>query len=277
MLALPIPVGLMPRYGELDTGLQWRGQRPVPGSSRDHYDRLADSYDENWAYSAAFNRWMSERILDRLDLQPDDRVVDLGCGTGLFSEALAERAREVVCVDPSPNMLAQLPQSAGTLVPVQASAEDVASGALRLPYERVDAILIKEAIHHFSNQASVLGGLTQLLAPGGRVLVVMLPTTISYPLFRRALEVFEEHQPDPADIAAAMQTAGLAVEVTYEAYQLAFPKERYLTMVRNRYMSLLSEFDDSELEDGVREIELEHPEDVLEFDDRFAFVLGRRP
>jgi ubiquinone/menaquinone biosynthesis C-methylase UbiE len=248
----------------------------VSGNTRDHYDRLADSYDENWAYSVAFNRWMSERILDRLDLRPDDRVVDLGCGTGLFSKALAEQAREVVCVDPSPNMLAQLPQSAGTLVPIQGSAEDVASGAVRLPYEQVDAILIKEAVHHFSSRGAVLGGLAQLLAPGGRVLVVMLPTTISYPLFRRALEVFEEHQPDPADIAGAMHTAGLAVEVTYEAYQLAFSKDRYLAMVRNRYMSLLSEFDDPELEDGIKEIELEHPEDVLEFGDRFAFVLGRR-
>jgi len=248
----------------------------VSGSTRDHYDRLADSYDDTWSYSEAFTGWMSERILGRLDLRRDDRVVDLGCGTGLFSKALAEQVREVVCVDPSPKMLAQLPKSGGTYVPVQASAEDIASGAVKLPYEHVDAILIKEAIHHFSSQGSVLGALAGLLAPGGRVLVVMLPTTISYPLFHRALEVFEEHQPDPADIAEAMGTAGLAVKVTYEAYHLSFAKERYLAMVRNRYMSLLAEFDDAELEDGIREIELGHPEQVLEFSDRFAFVLGRR-
>jgi len=48
-------------------------------------------------------------------------------------------------------------------------------------------------------------------------------------------------------------------------------------MVRHRYMSLLSKFDDAELENGINEIEREHPEEVLEFDDRFAFVLGRKP
>jgi hypothetical protein len=48
-------------------------------------------------------------------------------------------------------------------------------------------------------------------------------------------------------------------------------------MVRSRHMSLLSEFDDAELENGIGEIEREHPEEVLEFDDRFAFVLGRHP
>ena len=250
----------------------------MPGSTRDHYDRLAASYDENWAaYSEAFNGWMGERILERLDLRADDRVVDLGCGTGIFSNALATQAREVVCVDPSPKMLAQLPKTSGAFVPVQASAEDVASGQVKLPYDHADVFLIKEALHHVHNREVVVAGLARLLARGGRMLVVTLPTMISYPLFRRALEVFAELQPDPADIAGAMQAAGLAVEVTCETYRRGFARDRYVAMVRNRYMSLLSKFDDAELENGINEIEREHPEEVLEFDDRFAFVLGRKP
>ena len=248
----------------------------MSGSTRDHYERLAASYDENWAaHSGAFNQWMSERILERLDLRADDRVVDLGCGTGIFSNAFTAQAREVVCVDPSLSMLAELPTTSGALVPVHASAEQVASRAVRLPYDTVDAILIKEALHHVRHRETVLAGLASLLAPGGRMLVVTLPTVISYPLFRRALEVFTERQPDPADIAAAMQGAGLAVTVTYDTYRRQFAKARYIAMVRDRHMSLLSKFDDAELENGISEIEREHPEQVLEFDDRFAFVLGR--
>jgi ubiquinone/menaquinone biosynthesis C-methylase UbiE len=247
-------------------------------STRDHYDRLAPSYDENWAaYNEAFNAWMSEHILERLDLRADDRVIDLGCGTGIFSRAIAARVREVICADPSAEMLAQLPETHGALAPVQASAEDVASGRVGLPYDHVDGILIKEALHHVNDRETVINGLARLLAPGGRMLVVTLPTVISYPLFRRALEVFTERQPDPADIAAAMQAAGLAVDVTYDTYRREFTRERYVTMVRDRHMSLLSTFDDAELENGISEIERDHPEEVLEFDDRFAFVLGRHP
>jgi len=254
------------------------GTRPVSGSTRDHYDRLAASYDEIWAaHSEAFNGWMSEHILERLNLRADDRVVDLGGGTGIFSAALATQVHEVVCADPSPEMLAQLPRTSGALVPVQASAEDVASGRVRLPYDHVDAILIKEALHHVRDREAVVAGLARLLAPGGRLLVVTLPTVISYPLFRRALEVFAERQPDPAGIAGAMRAAGLTVEVTYETYRRGFARDRYVAMVRSRHMSLLSEFGDAELENGIREIEREHPEEVLEFDDRFAFVLGRHP
>jgi len=45
-------------------------------------------------------------------------------------------------------------------------------------------------------------------------------------------------------------------------------------MVRNRYMSLLSVFDDAQLEAGVAQIRREHPVDRIEFPDTFAFVLG---
>ncbi|SEG93892.1 Ubiquinone/menaquinone biosynthesis C-methylase UbiE [Thermomonospora echinospora] len=240
-----------------------------------HYDRLADRYDENWTHSAEFIAWMTSCILGRLDPQPGNRVADIGCGTGLFTRGLVESAGQVACVDPSGAMLERLPEGEG-YVPVEASAEDVAEGRVALPYGRLDAILVKEAIHHVRDRARVLAGLAGMLAPGGRVLVVMLPTTIDYPLFDRALRAFEKHQPDPEDIAGHLERAGLQVRLSYESFPLSFSKERYLRMVRNRYMSLLSMFDDAELEAGVAEIDRRHPEEILQFPDRFAFVLGRR-
>ncbi|GGU90034.1 hypothetical protein GCM10010182_00600 [Actinomadura cremea] len=240
-----------------------------------HYEQLASRYDENWTHSPEFIGWMSGRIADRLVPRPGDRVADVGCGTGLFTRGLVERAGQVVCVDPSARMLAQLPDD-DAYVPIEASAEDVADGRAALPHDEFDVILVKEAIHHVRERSSALRGLAGLLGPGGRLLVVMLPTTIGYPLFGRALEAFEEHQPDPADIAEYMERAGLQAHLTYDSFPLSFTKERYLRMVRNRYMSLLSMFDDSELEEGVAEIDRAHPGDVLKFPDRFAFVLGRK-
>jgi hypothetical protein len=73
-----------------------------------------------------------------------------------------------------------------------------------------------------------------------------------------------------------MRDAGLAATVSYRTFPLEIPKARYLAMVRERYMSLLSTFDDAELEAGVAEIEACHPGPVLSFPDRFAFVRGVR-
>ena len=172
-------------------------------------------------------------------------------------------------------MLAQVPRD-DRLIPVAASAQDLAAGRVRLPHEGYDAILLKEVLHHVEDRAAVIDGLARLLRPGGRMLVVMLPTEISYPLFAAALRVFADRQPDPAEIAGEMRSAGLRAEVNYLAYPLTFPTERYLQMVRNRYMSLLSAFDDEQLEAGVAEIRRAHPEDEISFTDTFAFVAGSR-
>ncbi len=241
--------------------------------TRDHYARLAATYDENWAYSPAYLEWMTGCIRQQLDLTGTDLVADIGCGTGLYARRLAEYAQMVVCAEPSAPMLAQVPRD-DRLIPVAASAEDLAAGRVKLPCEGYDAILLKEVLHHVQDRAGVVAGLTRLLRPGGRMLVVMLPAEISYPLFEAALQAFTDQQPDPAEIAQDMRDAGLRAEVTLQHFPLRFKTERYLQMVRNRYMSLLSMFDDKELEAGAAEIRLAHPEDEVEFTDTFAFVRG---
>jgi SAM-dependent methyltransferase len=242
----------------------------------DHYERLAATYDENWAYSPVFLEWMTECIQHRLRIGPGDLVADIGCGTGLFARGLAQYAAEVACAEPSAPMLARLPHD-DRLIPVAAAVEDLASGRVALPHGRYDALLLKEMLHHVDDRAAVITGLARLLRTGGRMLVVMLPTQISYPLFEDALRLFTSLQPDPADIAEHMQTAGLETELSYESFTLTFPADRYLQMVRNRYMSLLSYFDDAQLEAGIAEIRRAHPSEQITFADTFAFVLGTNP
>jgi SAM-dependent methyltransferase len=227
------------------------GERLVRSDvTRAHYERLADKYDENWAYSPEFIEWMTRNLLSRLDLSPRrSRVLDIGSGTGLYARGLAEHASVVVCADTSSAMLERLP-SDERLISLVAGAEDLAEGRVRLPHDGYDAILMKEVIHHVADPPQVLSGLLRLLRPGGRILVVMLPSEIDYPLFGAALDLFRERQPAPESIAAAMDRAGLRTELTYDEFPLVFSLNRYTQMVRNRYMSLLASFDDAELDDG---------------------------
>ncbi len=241
--------------------------------TRAHYARLADRYDENWAYRPDYVRWMTENIATRLNVLPSHRVLDVGGGTGLFASGLAEHAAAVVCADPSLQMLEQVPTHE-RLARLHASAEELAGGRKRPPHDGYDAILLKEVIHHVADPAEVLLGLTRFLRPGGRMLVVMLPTDLAYPLFPAALRLFHELQPDPVLIAGAMTDSGLETELTYAEFMLTFATERYLSMVRDRFMSLLSTFSDEELEEGIEEIRRAYPDAVVSFPDKVAFVLG---
>jgi ubiquinone/menaquinone biosynthesis C-methylase UbiE len=252
------------------------GRRDVQG----HYEQLAAEYDEHWVYGPDYVPWMAERIIETLGLTPEHRIADIGSGTGLFAREVAGQLRPrhpILCVDPSEAMLRQLgtPAPPG-LAPITASAESVASGRTVLPYRQLDAIWLKESVHHLTDRAGTLLDLSRRLAPRGRLLIVMLPATIEYPLFRAALDRFEELQPNPATIADHLRAAGLETTVTHVEHTLRIDRDRYLGMVRSRYMSLLSVFDDAEIEKGVQEMQAAHPEPVLVFPDRFAFILGQR-
>jgi SAM-dependent methyltransferase len=248
---------------------------PEQGDLAGHYEQLADRFDANWAYSDAFVSWMTSQICDQLRPRAGDRVLDAGCGTGLYSRGLAGRAGLVVCADASAAMLGQLP-AGRQLVPVCASVEEIASGQAALPYQSFDAVLAKEVLHHVprAERAAVLQGLARILAPGGRLLVVMLPPVIGYPLFEAALRRYERRPIDPADVAAMLEAAGVRVEVSYASFGLRLAKERWLRMVADRYMSLLAGFSEAELSAGLREIDDCFPGPVLEFEDRFAFILA---
>ncbi|WP_436791178.1 class I SAM-dependent methyltransferase [Yinghuangia sp. YIM S10712] len=251
-------------------------QRDVRG----HYEELAAEYDEHWVYGSDYIPWMSARIAEALQLAPSDRIADIGSGTGLFTKEVAKQLRPlqpILCVDPSEAMLRQLgAPPPPSLVPVVASAEEIAEARVQLPYQQLDAMWLKESVHHLSDPEHTLRGLADRLAPGGRLLVVMLPARIEYPLFKAALHRFEELQPNPAYIVDHMRAAGLETTLTHVTHELRIARDRYFGMVRARYMSLLSTFGDSEIEKGVEEMRAAHPEPELVFPDRFAFILGLR-
>lgn len=244
-----------------------------------HYAWIASSYDDTWSNRSEYLAWMSTHITSRLQVSSGDRIGDVGAGTGLFLSRLAECASEqapVLCIDPSAETLERLPEDT-RLRPIQGTAEDVAAGRVALPYAQLDAILIKETIHHVTDLPGTMRGLTTLLAPGGRMLVVTLPPQLDYPLFQAALDRFAGMQPEPESIADAMRAGGLEAECTVEEFPVIVNRDRYIDLVDNRWMSVLSTFTAEELAAGLDEMRRRYHQGQLRFIERFAFVLGLRP
>ncbi|WP_370364278.1 class I SAM-dependent methyltransferase [Catenulispora sp. GP43] len=240
----------------------------------DHYDRIAENFNTNWASDPDLVSWMNRTISARLlPLRAGDRAADIGCGTGLYAGVLAADGHTVVCVDPSARMLARLP-SEPEFVPVRASLEELNQGSVTLPFGgRYDAILAKDVIHHTQDWRASLRTLTNSLSARGKLLVVTPPTSPKIPLFDKALQRYKEF-PDPADMAAFLAGLGMNVQVTAEGFRRSLAKKTWLAMVADRYISVLSEFDDEALSDGLAEIDARYGEQFLEFDHRLFFILA---
>ncbi|MCO4771101.1 MAG: metalloregulator ArsR/SmtB family transcription factor [Deltaproteobacteria bacterium] len=98
-------------------------------------------------------------------------VADVGTGTGRLLELLFHRARKVIGVDASPEMLSQ---ARGRLVAAGASEVDLRLGDMaHLPLEagEVDCAVVNMALHHVPEPVTVLRELRRVLAPGGLLLV----------------------------------------------------------------------------------------------------------
>jgi trans-aconitate 2-methyltransferase len=111
---------------------------------------------------------MGREVLDRLDLQGDERVLDAGCGTGRVTAALVERvpAGRVVAVDGSPAMVAQARERLGERAEVHVA--DLLELVLDEP---VDAILSTATLHWIADHDRVFARLLAALRPGGRLAI----------------------------------------------------------------------------------------------------------
>jgi SAM-dependent methyltransferase len=91
------------------------------------------------------------------------RVLDLGAGTGLLTERLVAAGHQVVAVDPSAEMLAQLAARLPDVVLHVGAAESIP-----LPDDDVDAVVAGQAAHWF-DPATAAREIARVLRPGGVV------------------------------------------------------------------------------------------------------------
>jgi ubiquinone/menaquinone biosynthesis C-methylase UbiE len=135
--------------------------------ARHHFDRWARRYEEDRA-----SRWLARiqaEALAALDLQNEDRLLDVGCGTGAAVRDAAARVERAVGVDLSPAMIARARHLAAD-VP---NAEFQEADSERLPFAdgAFTAILCTTSFHHYPDPRRAVREMSRVLAPGGRVVI----------------------------------------------------------------------------------------------------------
>jgi len=100
-------------------------------------------------------------------LAGDERVLDVGCGTGAFAYAIAPLVGEVVGVDRSTEYIAAAREHA----PDGCSFVEGDATSLPFPYGGFDLVGCLRVLHHVGRPELVVSELVRVTRPGGRILV----------------------------------------------------------------------------------------------------------
>ena len=241
-----------------------------------------DETDQARRYDAA--RAMSREAqrpylepLARLVPKPTRRVVDLGCGTGRFSIALAESfGAPVLGVDPARTMLAKA--RANVVDPRVAFAEGDA-GSIPLGDGEADLVFVSMAWHHVEDRAIAAREIHRILAPGG-VLAIRNPTVdaLDEVVFLEYFPAARAHDtatlPRRAELVALMESSGFTLAL-HEVirHEMAPNWSAYCDKIAARAFSDLAVISDTAFESGLAAMrgESDRTGPIVEPIDLFAF------
>jgi 2-polyprenyl-3-methyl-5-hydroxy-6-metoxy-1,4-benzoquinol methylase len=160
-------------------------------------DELALTYEHPEPYKRFFYETRFGAVLAALEPQPGEEVLDVGCGSGVYTRVLAERGVRVTATEFAPTPLALAKRNIGALArQVEFRVED--AQALSLPEERFDRVLLTEVIEHVPDPDRAVAEAARVLRPGG-ILAISTPSRFSplnlaYWLKRRIRRyAFNEH------------------------------------------------------------------------------------
>jgi ubiquinone/menaquinone biosynthesis C-methylase UbiE len=190
---------------------------------------------------ALFGQW-APKVADAARIRPDQRVLDVACGTGILAREIASRIvakGHVSGIDPNPGMIAV----AGRIAPQIEWREGVAE-SLPFPDACFDVVVSQFGLMFFTDRHRALREMGRVLVPGGRLVVAVFDVVDSMPAYASEVALLERTAGRQAadalrapfvlgerkELAALFSQAGFApVEIDTHAGTARFPSIR--TMV----------------------------------------------
>ena len=188
-------------------------QRPHPlsASPRDRalsFAAVADAYDRaRPSYPVAAAEWLTGRV--------PSTVVELGAGTGKFTDLLVALGHDVLATDPLDEMLAHLRLRHPELRVATAPAEKVPAAT-----RSVDTVVAAQSFHWFEPERA-LREVARVLKPEGRIALVWNQRDERVPWVRRLGDLISrpEQDVDPTDVLVGSRLFGYVEETTFRHWQ----------------------------------------------------------
>ncbi len=181
-------------------------EKPI---AHDAYEKLADAYAE-MIDTKPHNAYLERPAT--LSLLPDvkgKRVLDAGCGTGLYTDLLVKRGAEVVAVDASPGMLEHARRRLGGRATIM--LHDLRESLVFLGDDSVDLVLASLVMDYIEDWVPVLKEFKRVLKNDGVLVFSVGHPAINFVLKEGMDDYFSVHRIE-------MLWTGFGLEVVMPSY-----------------------------------------------------------
>jgi ubiquinone/menaquinone biosynthesis C-methylase UbiE len=239
---------------------------------------IATTYDSARTYSHnVLQQWL-DVIATHLPFRPQ-LIVDLGCGTGRYAQALADRFESrVIGIDPSERMLAVARAKPGN---GRVEFRRASAHALPLDDGCADMVFMSMVLHHLTDPPAAAGECRRILREGGRMCIRngTREAGHSYPVahfFPGIVPMLESDLPSRQHAIRLFEDAGLtACAHQVVTHTLATDWQAFANKMALRADSFLARLPDREFEAGLAELRrhaaVSEPEEITEPVDFFVF------
>jgi ubiquinone/menaquinone biosynthesis C-methylase UbiE len=136
--------------------------------TREEFTRQADGFATSLATT---DQSQVARLVEATGDWGRGRVLDVACGPGIVSAAMAERAHEVVALDLTPRMLEKARERCVRAGRTNVVYKEGSATALPFADASFDAVITRLSFHHFLEPCVVLKEMLRVLRPGGIVAI----------------------------------------------------------------------------------------------------------
>jgi ubiquinone/menaquinone biosynthesis C-methylase UbiE len=202
------------------------------------FDRWAGKYGQG--RTSHWFHHFQQVGLEQLALQPGERFLDVGCGTGwAVQQAAGLLANGVACgLDISPRMIEEAHRQSS-----RPGTEFYLGNADRLPFgkDSFDALLCSCSFHHYKQPLAALAEFRRVLRPGGRLVLIDAARDTSLAIWlqdrwRRSLEKSHVRYYTTGEIRHLLAQAAFQREEMFTVRRFAFKRKLFtgLVLVRCR-------------------------------------------
>ncbi|WP_116449627.1 class I SAM-dependent methyltransferase [Blastococcus litoris] len=187
-----------------------------------------------------------------------ERVLDLGAGTGLLTEVVAGLGHDVLAVDPSPEMLAQLTVRLPGVRTAVGTAESLPADS-----GSVDAVLAGQAAHWFDPPPAARE-IRRVLRPSGVLGLVWNTRDARVPWIAALEEVIADeargHEADQGVVDRFAEELDAEVDVLESGIvQRLTPEDVVAGIATRSYVAVMDDARREEFLSGVRQLLAGHP------------------